>query len=297
MRFYVDFLVVMCAIYSMLMSPLTLAFNNSQTMESKNSHFWGELFVDLVYTYDFVSGFYSSFFNFEERLITSHKKMILNYLNNYMFLDFLTAMPIHTMFFALKENILFNSQINYFSFLYENSELKFTRLFILLRYLKLFKIFSFNKFLDYFSSDDFDLIKLSATASRLLLFGCYFLIVTHLLACMWIYLGRIDNPNWIFHLDLQDLPDNEIYITSCYFILSTIFTIGYGDICAKNIYERFFNSILLMVGILIYSFAVTSLSNIIQFVNAPTRIYLDKLEHLRELQDKFTIPQKVSEKI
>jgi hypothetical protein len=207
-----------------------------------------------------------------------------------MLLDFISAMPFNTIISAKAENNLWGNGHKYSSYIYENSDWKLIRLLIAIRYIKLVKVFSQNKFLEFFKSMFFiKKINLSGTFSRLLKFVTYFYIVSHLLACMWIYLGRVDYPNWMFFLDMQDFDEIEIYISGFYFILSTIFTIGYGDIVSKNAYERVFNILLLMVGILIYSYAVSSLSNIIQFVDEPTKRYLKRTEYLEELRIKYNL--------
>jgi hypothetical protein len=296
-RFSLDMLVALSAYYSMLVTPLILAFYSTQSLEFRYSHFCVEIFVDVVYSLDLISGFFNAYLDFEERLITSYKKMISNYAYGYMLLDFFSAMPCNTLISAYAENNSWGSDQLNSSFKYENSDWKLIRLLIAIRYLKLVKVSSQNKFIDYIYSNAFGEISLSGTVSRLLKFVTYFFIVTHLLACMWIYLGRVDYPNWIFNLDMQDFAEIEIYISGFYFILSTIFTIGYGDIVAKNSYERVFNILLLMVGILIYSYAVSSLSNIIQFIDEPTKRYMKRTEYLEELRIKYNLPSTVSEKI
>lgn len=297
-RFVLDFLIFLCSFYSMVVTPLILAFYNTQSFEFRYSHFCVEIFVDCVYLLDLISGFFKAYLDFEERLITSHKKMILNYAYGYMLLDFISAMPFNTIISAKTENNLWGNGQKYSSYIYENSDWKLIRLLIAIRYIKLVKVFSQNKFLEFFKSMFFiKKINLSGTFSRLLKFVTYFYIVSHLLACMWIYLGRVDYPNWMFFLDMQDFDEIEIYISGFYFILSTIFTIGYGDIVSKNAYERVFNILLLMVGILIYSYAVSSLSNIIQFVDEPTKRYLKRTEYLNELRIKYNLPSTVSDKI
>ena len=89
-----------------------------------------------------------------------------------------------------------------------------------------------------------------------------------------------------------------IYITSLYYIAATVFTIGYGDIVSISIYERFFNLILLVVGIMIYSYAVSALSNYVQSVDSKTLDYQNKiatLEQLRVTHEKM--PQELYDKI
>ena len=72
---------------------------------------------------------------------------------------------------------------------------------------------------------------------------------THLLACFWCFLGRIDyhepvKTSWV-SLDGFDPSDfRTIYIFSVYFVLQTLTTVGYGDHTGNTEYEHIFCMIL-----------------------------------------------------
>ena len=76
-----------------------------------------------------------------------------------------------------------------------------------------------------------------------------------------IFFGKNNNPNWITSqgIDIQD--NKDIYIPSLYFICATIFSVCYGDFVSKTHPEKFFNVIMLTIGMLIYSWMVSALSN------------------------------------
>ena len=78
-------------------------------------------------------------------------------------------------------------------------------------------------------------LNISSAYKRLLKFITAFLIISHVISCIWIFLGKIDYPNWIFSVNLQDSDDVSLYVAALYFNWTTIFTIGYGDITPKNI--------------------------------------------------------------
>ena len=112
-------------------------------------------------------------------------------------------------------------------------------------------------------------------------------------------MAQLEYPNWIyqngFELNNQYL---DIYITSFYYICATVFTIGYGDIVSVNIYERFFNLILLVVGIMIYSYAVSALSNYVQSVDSKTLDYQNKVTILKQIRVSHEkMPQDLYDKI
>lgn len=68
------------------------------------------------------------------------------------------------------------------------------------------------------------------------------ILLAHIMACIWIILGRIDEESWVNQYMVgktggEDLTDvdiykeaTNIYTNAFYFILTTITTVGYGDI-------------------------------------------------------------------
>ena len=112
-----------------------------------------------------------------------------------------------------------------------------------------------------------------------------FLITVHVLSCVFIFLSQLEHPNWVYVNNFQITENKfEIYITALYYICATVFTIGYGDIVSVSIYERFFNLFLLIVGIMVYSYAVSALSNYIQSVDNKTLDYLNKIGILTNIK-------------
>lgn len=55
----------------------------------------------------------------------------------------------------------------------------------------------------------------------------------------------------------------ELYVTSFYFTTTTVLTVGYGDISAESVSEKILCIILMIIGVISFSFATGSLSSII----------------------------------
>ena len=60
------------------------------------------------------------------------------------------------------------------------------------------------------------------------------------------------------------LPDNEKYLTAFYFTITTITTVGYGDISASTLIEKSGCIVLMLLGVISFSFACAQLSTILQ---------------------------------
>lgn len=60
------------------------------------------------------------------------------------------------------------------------------------------------------------------------------------------------------------MADGELYITSFYFTITTIVTVGYGDITAVSVPEKITAVFLMITGVIAFSFATGTLASIIQ---------------------------------
>ena len=73
---------------------------------------------------------------------------------------------------------------------------------------------------------------------------------------------------FLFKLDFINRFENKsfihIYLCSLYFIITTITTVGYGDITCSSFEERIFQIILLAVGSVFYSYIISTISNFIK---------------------------------
>jgi hypothetical protein len=296
LKYILDFFVFLGAFSTIFFSPLCLAFFYEQTYSFRLIFVWSQIIVDLIFIFDCVSGFFLGFYDFEEELVRQKRRMFLNYFYTWFFLDLITAFPLNTILTGIEMKYELNST-THVEFNLLKSEGSLIKIITMVRNIKLIKVIRKNQFVDYIRSKYFEEIKISATLSRLLKFIFYFFIAAHMLACIYIYLAQVELPSWIINSKLQDQSSFDIYIASVYFIFSTIFTIGYGDILSANIYERFYNVLLLMVGILVYSYAVSSLSNIIQFQDEKTIKYNKSVEYFERLKLKYSVPYQLSEKI
>jgi Ion channel len=55
----------------------------------------------------------------------------------------------------------------------------------------------------------------------------------------------------------------DLYITSFYFTVTTIMTVGYGDITANSSLEKIICIFLMLIGVVAFSFATGAISSII----------------------------------
>jgi Trk-type K+ transport system membrane component len=120
------------------------------------------------------------------------------------------------------------------------------------------------------------------------MFITYFMMTTHVIACLWILTAKMDTnveDSWIYSLDFEN--KTEIYMTSFYFTVTTITTVGYGDMSASTTLEQVVCVLFMIIGVIAFSMASGALTNYISSEDQKNAAYEDKMKVLEELQDKY----------
>jgi hypothetical protein len=120
---------------------------------------------------------------------------------------------------------------------------------------RLFKLFN-TILVKFLQSRGYNKMKVQDNVDLLSLF-IFMVFSTHLLACVWCYLGLMDKylpphqrKSWVFHQSdegVQDFDENQskaIYIFAVYWILETLTTVGYGDYVGHTREEYIFSMVL-----------------------------------------------------
>jgi cyclic nucleotide gated channel alpha 1 len=79
------------------------------------------------------------------------------------------------------------------------------------------------------------------------------------------------------------MSDFDLYVTSFYFTTTTILTVGYGDISAINSTEKLLCILLMIIGVISFSFATGSLSSIIANYDSSEAQLKEKLSTLNAI--------------
>lgn len=84
-------------------------------------------------------------------------------------------------------------------------------------------------------------------------------ILIHLAACIWLGLCRFPftrTRNWALVFGVSGQSGYSQYISSAYFVVNTLATLGYGDIFSTNHYERVFCILWMLFGVSFYSYMI-----------------------------------------
>ncbi len=133
----------------------------------------------------------------------------------------------------------------------------------------------------------------------MILFLLVFLLSSHLISCGFYFIAMLeknDRNNWVFRLGFNDLSISEQYLISFYWTLTTITTVGYGDITAGTTAEKVFNLFVMSIGVIMYSFAIGSLSSIVASYEAKSELLNKRLSILESIKNEYNIDPEVLSK-
>ena len=127
--------------------------------------------------------------------------------------------------------------------------------------LRLLRIFRFGSYIDKiltavntlaaeYVANNKDLFMRIHKMSR---FNISFAFIVHLIACLWIWIGRFDDVDgWVNRkssiLDNKD-SSKTLYIASIYWVITTFATVGYGDFVGYTNFEYIFQMFTMFIGI------------------------------------------------
>lgn len=140
---------------------------------------------------------------------------------------------------------------------------KVVRLFRLIKVLKMIK--QNRKLVHNFSEH----MKISNGLERLIMFSGLFIIFIHVFSCLFVMMVSLEEDfSTEFWIDgcTNFGPSNhdfEVYLCACYFIMTTVSTVGYGDMSPSNSIERVFGSILMFLGVISFTFVSGALASIL----------------------------------
>ncbi|XP_024403151.1 potassium channel AKT1 isoform X1 [Physcomitrium patens] len=87
------------------------------------------------------------------------------------------------------------------------------------------------------------------------------------------------------------------YVTSVYWSMTTLTTLGYGDLHPINRSEMIFASIYMLLNLALTSYIIGNMTNLITRLTSRTRHYRDSVQHLVEFSTRNGLPPKLHEKI
>lgn len=189
-------------------------------------------------------------------------RVLQNWLHLDVALDVLSALPL-----LLIEDVLFHET---------NLGLIFLNL-VFVRH-----IWRIKGFLDQF--DNFKPI-----VYRLVPLGLTMPLLVHLIACGWIGLGSGTIG-----------PDEDKtleYVRAIYWAMTTLTTVGYGDIAAKTAAQMLYSAFTQLIGVGVFGFILSNVASLLSRLDAAREHHMDNLDQIETFMSSYNIPVDVKSRV
>ena len=292
--------ILLLTLYTAISVPFVVCFN-----QPRKDTVWGtgmlviDSFVDIIFIADVAINFVTTIVGTGGEVVTDPLIIRMNYISTWFTLDLLSCFPYDLMHAIVQGEL---------------SEEGITTLFSALKVARLLRLGRVARKLDHYAE---------YSGVMLILLVGLFSISGHWLACIWYKVGyggmkntTSMNPmehslvdyNWLVRLgkemgqeyfldnstrrNVQGGPHiTDCYISSFYFTLSSLTSVGFGNISPNTKEEKLVSVLMLMFGALLYASIFGNVTTIITQMYADTNRYHDMLSSVREFLRIYQIPQ------
>ena len=286
-KLFWNILMAFLLLYTAIVMPYALTFIDYDSLDA-----WGvlEMVLDVLFFLDIIVNFNSAYFDQEGTLIISRKTITINYLKSWFLLDVSACFPFNVV--GADSNKTSYSTHDYNNFLRLLRIPRLYRLFRVVRLVKMFKHYKSSEILE--KIQDFFSIKHSIM--KLLTSSLSILLCVHIMACFWYYSSKIEgfNPDtWVSRSGIDQDEISSLYIISLYWTVTTLCTVGYGDVHAQTNLEKVLSIGWMVFSVYFLSFVIGSLSSMLASMDTKENALVSKLAII----DEFSKEAKLSKSL
>eukprot|EP00940_MAST-03C_sp_MAST-3C-sp2_P001910 g1910.t1 len=269
-----DVVILLLLSYTAVWIPVRVAFENPPGRFENVQAL--EVTVDIMFLLDVVVNFLTSYEDsngMNEYLLRS---IAWRYIKSWFLLDIVSSLPYDLM--VSKHQRSSNLQ----------SMFTFLKMLKLLRMFRAFRVFTrLEEELNLQGRRPMKLIKITVGV----------LFIMHLCACGWAFMARQGKDfyvdSWVAQANLVNENVMDEYWISLYWSVTTLTTVGYGDVSPVNNGEVIFATLAMIIGGALYGYVVALFATLMQGLDPNERIFNERMESIMCYMRHREFPQKL----
>lgn len=257
-----EFLILASTILVTLTAPLAVIID-----VQSSSFFVG---FDIIITLIFVVDIYVNFnlvYQEKRHLITDRKLIRNRYLKGWFGIDLIATIPFALIFAG-------------------NPVFQVSRLFRFIKLMRLFKLVTGTKVIKRLQRET----NLNPSIIRMITLIFWIALASHLIACGWILITGSYSP---------DVSFGNTYLIAFYWTMTTLTTIGYGDISPdpSSNAQLVYVIIIELMGAGMYGFIIGNIANLISNIDVAKSAYKEKMEKINIFMKYKNLPGDMQKKV
>ncbi|XP_072229017.1 voltage-gated inwardly rectifying potassium channel KCNH6 [Leuresthes tenuis] len=288
-----DWIILILVLYTAVFTPYSAAFllDEHGDLRQRSCGYTcnplnvADLMVDVLFIADIVINLRTTYVDQNDEVITQPSRIAKHYIKGWFPIDLLAAIPFDLLIFSSGSD-------------------EMATLTSLLKTARLLRLVRVARKLDRYSEYG---------AAVLFLLMCTFVLIAHWLACIWYAIGFVERPytetGWLDNLaeqlgksyndsDSSSGPSvKDKYVTALYFTLSSLTSVGFGNVSPNTNSEKIFSICVMVIGSLMYASIFGNVSAIIQRLYSGTTRYHTQMLRVKEFIRFHQIPGSLRQRL
>lgn len=267
---YFDALLLVFTVFAALEVPLHLALQYPAPSWIRVIN----LLYPIIFTFDIVTSFFTTIVVDGEE-VTSKKRIAIHYLRSWFIVDLIAATPFDLIFANgwLSEASNAARSLRLFS-------PRYIQILLAVRMLRIYHILPFLERTRKKELFNPGLVRLFFTVFVVL-------IIAHWVACGWMALGKVD----------ANLDYFSNYIKALYWCITTITTIGYGDITPSTNVQTIYTMFVQLTGAGMYGYIIGNLASMLANSDLARTQFRAKMEKIQTFMQYRDVPNELQDSI
>ncbi|KAK5881304.1 hypothetical protein CesoFtcFv8_022119 [Champsocephalus esox] len=281
-----DWLILLATFYVAVTVPYNVSFTPyDDTVSAGRSTIPSDIVVEMLFIIDIILNFRTTYVSQSGQVVVEARSIWIHYTTSWFIVDLLAALPFDLLYAF---NITVTSLVHL---------LKTVRLLRLLRLLQ--KLDRYSQY----------------SAMVLTLLMSVFALLAHWMACIWYMIGRWEitingtrEIGWLHELGKRlDTPYinstvggptvRSSYIAALYFTLSSLTSVGFGNVCANTDAEKIFSICTMLIGALMHALVFGNVTAIIQRMYSRRSLYHTRMNDLKDFIRVHRLPQQIKQRM